>query len=91
MFTLFIVYYKTAAILGGIFPSKRPLFISEQRIEMTSCHPLPCFNPVGKPLERNMLLKLSFVRDFCWMEIPRLDIYLPVVFPRIQQYSCGKH
>ena len=38
-----------------------------------------------------MLLKLSFVRGFCWMEIARLDLYLAAVFRRIQQLSRGKH
>ena len=27
-----------------------------------------------------MLLKLSSVRGFYWMEIPRLDLYSPAVF-----------
>ena len=46
--------------------------------------------PAGKPPERNMLLKLSFVRGFCWMEIPRLDLYLPATFRQSQQFSRGK-
>jgi len=61
-----------------------PFFIIEQRIEMTSHHR-------EKPPERNMLLNLSLCQGFCWMEIPRLDLYLPAVFRRIQQFSREKN
>jgi len=46
---------------------------------MTSYHATVC-QTGGKTTGAKDAFEVEFVGGFCWMETPRLDIYLPAIF-----------